>query len=117
MPKLYAFAIAISGTVIIMEAVATCVYGWFAPKEFIEKLLSEKWDEYMNNGTTRSVDMFYGSPELPPIWKLPISTTSTWYISELGRIPRWSKWHKKLSVARKIIREKKRREFLKSIGL
>ena len=107
--------IAVVAVALIFEFAAVVVYGWYADKEITERFLGKWWEAYMTRGMNSSCDMFYGPTELPYIAKFFAGVTATWHISEIGRIPRWSKWHKSLNEAQAQVKKEKREAFLKLI--
>ena len=104
MPILIGILIGLSALFVINEVVASSVLGWFIPAkkldEFFEKNLVDYQDEFLKE--ERPARMFYGIAvgdrdlHLPFISHGPLPAISKWYIHEMGRIPRWSKWSKKL---------------------
>ena len=106
MPILIGILIGFSALAIINEVVACSVLGWFIPAkkldDFFEKNLEDYKNEFLNE--ERSSRMFYGiavedrALGLPYISRGPLPAIGKWYIQDMGRIPRWSKWSKELDI-------------------
>lgn len=78
----------------IVEIASRVVYGKILSEEFLDRYFTEKrLNEYVTNHV--SDGMFYGGRS--PLVAQAGTLTSTWYIYGVGRIPRWSKYHKTLS--------------------
>ena len=104
MSILIGILIGLCAFLILNEIIAYSVLGWFIPakklNDFLEKNLEDYRDEFLSEG--RSARMFYGIAlgdrdlGLPFIAKGPLPVLCKWYIHDMGRIPRWSKWSKEL---------------------
>lgn len=78
---------------VIVEAAHASIIGWFIPEKELDLFFQKHLEQYKDGGVGRGI--IYGTLSLPFIGQNP-SFLSGLYISEIGSIPRWSKWNKPL---------------------
>ncbi len=77
----------------IDEFTSRAVYGPFVKEEELDEYFPKKWEEYRAHGA--SDRLIFGQGTLPYLSRSR-GVLWAWYIDDIGRIPRWSKWGKKL---------------------
>jgi len=88
---------------VVLELVALSVYQPFVSGKRLDAFFDKHFSKYEASDLNSSGDMFYGLHDLPYISKFPIPLPlGRWMFGyDVGRIPRWSKWHKKLDELQK----------------
>lgn len=82
------------------EMSSTMVVGWIVRKSKLDNFMEWNIHTYPLTGMSDKRSMFYGTPNLPFVSKSIGGFLTKWYISDCGRIPRWSKWSKQLDQMR-----------------
>jgi len=81
--------------VLIFEFASFITYGKWLRGDFLDRYFEKNWESYNGLNPYRP-SMFYGGYK-PYLSKTLFRLFCGWYIEDIGQIPRWSKWHKKLN--------------------
>lgn len=81
---------------VIFETSSIIVYGWLVSEKNLDYFLGKHLESYIANEFSKRTMLSGYQRGLPYISKMPPTPLSKYHIDNHGRIPRWSKWTKKI---------------------
>ena len=94
---------------VILDLVVLVVCKLPVSEKKLDAFFAKHLESYKKSGMNDNCEMFYGLSEKPYIAKFPLPLIlGPWcFGNEIGRIPRWSKWHMVLNEMQKEMKGKR----------